>query len=88
MSLSSFHVVPADKITTIRAYAPILLERKAATIRKTMDDEKASGVATRISMDSANKQCAYLIFLSFPAYIYLAVGRPYSTRILSVRSEC
>ena len=34
-----------------------------------MDDEKSSGVVIRISMDTADKQCAYLIFLSFPAYI-------------------
>ncbi|KAI0002444.1 MFS polyamine transporter [Russula compacta] len=37
-------------------YAPILLERKAAAIRKTMDEEKASGVTIRISTDTTDRR--------------------------------
>ncbi len=34
-----------------------------------MDEEKASGVVIRTSLDTADKQCACLIFISFHTYI-------------------
>ncbi|KAI0292739.1 major facilitator superfamily domain-containing protein [Russula brevipes] len=36
-------------------YAPVLLERKAEAIRKTMDEEKAAGVVIRIPMDTGDR---------------------------------
>ena len=56
--------------TTIRqAYPPVLLERKAARILKTMDEEKARGVVIRISMDATDRQCVLLLFVAVYAYI-------------------
>lgn len=56
--------------TTIRqAYAPVLLERKAARILNSMDEEKAHGVVIRISMDATDRQYVRLIFIVVYAYI-------------------
>jgi hypothetical protein len=52
-----------------QAYAPVLLERKAARILKSMDEEKASGVVIRISMDDTDRQYVRLIFIVVYAYI-------------------
>ncbi|KAN0121135.1 MFS polyamine transporter [Russula decolorans] len=36
-------------------YAPVLLERKAAIIRKSMDEEKANGITIRTAMDATDR---------------------------------
>ena len=56
-------------VIRLQAYAPVLLERKAAAIRKTMDEEKAHGITIRTAMDSTNRQCVRLIFIGIYAYI-------------------
>jgi hypothetical protein len=52
-----------------KAYAPVLLERKAARIRKSMDEEKARGITIRTAMDATDRQCVRLIFIAIYAYI-------------------
>lgn len=58
-----------DPTTIRKAYAPVLLERKAARILKSMDEEKARGVVIRISMDATDRQYVCLIFMAVYAYI-------------------
>jgi hypothetical protein len=54
----------------MQAYAPVLLERKAAIIRKSMDEEKANGITIRTAMDATtDRQCARVIFIAICAYI-------------------
>jgi hypothetical protein len=52
----------------MQAYAPVLLERKAAMIRKSMDEEKARGITIRTAMDATGRQCVRLIFIAIYAY--------------------
>ena len=52
----------------MQAYAPVLLERKAAMIRKSMDEEKARGMTIRTAMDAPDRQCVRLIFIAIYAY--------------------
>lgn len=40
-----------------QAYAPILLERKAAKIRKSIDEENTGGKEMRITMGATDRQC-------------------------------
>jgi hypothetical protein len=55
---------------TPSAYAPVLLERKAAAIaRQAMDEEKAPGVPIRISMETTDRQCVDHIFILSHAYV-------------------
>jgi transcriptional regulator of heat shock response len=51
-----------------QAYPPVLLERKAMAIRQAMDEEKASGVPIRISMETTDRQCVDHIFILSRAY--------------------
>jgi hypothetical protein len=46
----------------MQAYAPVLLERKAAIIRRSMDEEKARGIKIRTAKDATDRQCVRLIF--------------------------
>jgi hypothetical protein len=50
-------------MTLQQAYAPVLLDRKVAKIRKTMDEEKARGVEIRNPMDTTDRQCVRLSFI-------------------------
>jgi hypothetical protein len=52
-----------------QAYAPILLERKATAIRRTMDVEKAFEVVTRTSVETGDRRYVCLIFVSFHTHI-------------------
>jgi hypothetical protein len=52
-----------------QAYAPVLLERKVAKLRKSMDEEKARGVEIRSPMDATDRQCGRLTFVVMYAYI-------------------
>jgi hypothetical protein len=69
MSLSSSYVIRTDTTIITLAYAPVLLERKAIRIRKDIDQEKASRVVIRFSVDIADKKCVYLIFMLLYAYM-------------------
>ena len=69
ISLSASHVIYADLTTTPQAYPPVLLERKAVAIRKSMDEEKAPGVPIRISMETTDRQCVDHIFILSHAYL-------------------
>ncbi len=60
---------PIDTAIIWQAYSPVLLERKVAKIRKSMDEEKARGIEIRISMDATDRQCVHLIFIPMYAYI-------------------
>src|SRR5882757_8486283 len=53
----------------MQAYAPVLLERKAVKIRKSMDEEKANGITIRTAMDATDRQCVRLIVIAIYAYI-------------------
>ena len=57
MSHSSRDYIPTNRTILLQAYAPVLLERKAAAIRKTMDEEKASGVVIRTAINAEDRQC-------------------------------
>jgi hypothetical protein len=61
MSLGPSHVIQIDTMITSPAYAPVLLERKAMAIRRQMDQEKASEVVVRTSMNTVEKQYVYII---------------------------
>ena len=52
-----------------QAYAPVLLERKMAKFRKSMDEAKARTVEIRSSMDATDRQYARLVFIVMCAYI-------------------
>lgn len=54
---------------TPQAYPPVLLERKAVAMRKSMDEEKAPGVPVRISMGTTDRQCVDHIFMPSHTYI-------------------
>ncbi len=75
--------------TTIRqAYAPVLLERKAAKIRKSMDEEKARGIMIRTPMDASDRQCVRLNFIVMYTYtVFRTVGKPYSLKPLLAPSS-
>ena len=49
----------------MQAYAPVLLERKAAMIRKSMDEEKACGIMIRTAMDATDSQWVRLVFIVY-----------------------
>ena len=53
----------------MEAYAPVLLEHKAAIIRKSMDEEKDRGITIRTAADATDRQCVRLIFIATNAYI-------------------
>jgi hypothetical protein len=48
----------------MQAYAPVLLERKAAMIRKSMDEEKARETTIRTAMDATDRQCVRLTLIA------------------------
>ena len=52
----------------MQAYARVLLERKAAIMRKSMDEEKARGITIHTAMDATDRQCVRLIFIAIYAY--------------------
>ena len=54
---------------TPSAYPPVLLECKAAAIRKAMDEEKAPGVPIRISMETTDRQCVDPMLILSHAYV-------------------
>ena len=53
----------------MQAYAPVLLERKAAIIRKSMDEEKVRGITIRTAMEATDRQCVRPIDIVMYAYI-------------------
>ena len=66
----------------LQAYPPVLLERKAAAIRKSMDEEKAPGVPVRISIEIADRQCVDHIYIISHAYISGSWGAMFSKGLL------
>jgi hypothetical protein len=73
-----------------QAYPPILLERKAAKIRKSMDEENAREKEMRIAMDATDKQCD-----GHPSHLHdqcmlisLTVGKSYSVKPSCALSSC
>ena len=65
-----------------QAYPPVLLERKAAAIRKAMDEEKAPGMSICISMEIADRQCVdHICILSHP-YSSGSWGAMFSKRLI------
>ena len=48
----------------MQAYAPVLLERKAAKIPKSMDEEKANGISIRTAMDATDRLCVRFIVIA------------------------
>ena len=52
----------------MQAYAPVLLERKAVMIRKSLDEEKARGTMILTAIDATDRQCVRLIFIAICAY--------------------
>jgi len=67
---------------TPQAYPPVLLERKAAAIRKSIDEEKAPGVPIRISMETVDRQCVDHIFILSHAYISGSWGAIFSKGLI------
>ena len=78
----------ADTTMASQAYPPVLLERKAAAIRKSMDEEKAPGVTIRISMETTDRQCVGHILILSLMLIFLAAGGPCSAKVSFAHSGC
>jgi hypothetical protein len=87
MSLGWSYVIRTDTTIITLAYAPVLLERKAIRIRKDIDQEKASHVVIRISVDIADKKCV-ILSLCYYMLICHVDGRPYSAELSFVLSGC
>ena len=72
MSHNSRGVYSINTTTLQQAYAPVLLDRKVAKIRKSMDEEKAREVEIRLPMDAPDRQYVLLIFIVMYAYISIS----------------